>query len=222
MQIHGHQSQNGQGPPTWLDPPGQHIAEQIFQFQDRFECDQFTIDIDIEADPDPYVNANLMITNLTGAPLDIYKLKISLPIAPVILGGSLTGGSVSVNLMDENSNGATLTNIDANTPIYMARIDGVDYQSLMDSVSFSVAVNDTDVFGPERFGPTPTMPSQLGPAVLNTIEIELNATLSAYDSAAIFSQFVVIQDPDIPEPATMSLLAFGGMAVLARRRRRKA
>ena len=93
----------------------------------------------------------------------------------------------------------------------MATIDGNDFKSLMDApVDFTVDPFDTVGSGPQKFGPTPGTPTFPGPAVSSTIGIELNATLSAFDSATIVATFVVIQDPTIPEPATMALLAIGG------------
>jgi len=220
----GHPSQHGHGPPDWLNPPGHCIAGvgHKFRFQDTIEIDGLLIELDIEADADPYINASLTIQNTTGED-QIISQSFQLDIDPVIIGRSLTGGSISINLMDRGDDGALLTSIDDSTPIYMSKIDGNYFKELMEAeVNFTAPAADLETFGPERFGPTPGVPTVLGPAVNDTIGIDINAVLSAGDEVNIFARFVVIQDPTIPEPGTMALLAIGGASLLARRKRRRA
>ena len=218
---------NSQGHPISLQPPGIFNDDtKKFKFDSRGNAHtvpgRFSLEWSIEVDPDPYVNAILSLTNLTNSDMD-FSVTADLDIFPAIFGGSLTGGSVSFTLIDMNGDGATLGSIADDTPIYMSRIDGEDFKALMAApVTYNVPANNTRGFGPDQFGPTPTDPTFPGPEVLDTIEIVLNANISANDTALIVATFVVVQDPSIPEPATMSLLALGGATMLARRRRRQA
>ena len=220
LKINEHAVANGGGPPDWINPPGQQIAATRFQYGHHYQSGGLDVVAEFIVDPDPYVNAVFTITNLTGADKD-FTFSTILPIFPQILNGSLCGGSVSFNLLDMNANGATLKSINATTPIYMSTIDGVPFKALMEGPqSHSTPSNNGTLgYGPEEFGPTPGTPLLPGPNVLNTIGIELNATLSAGDVAVIIATFAVVETP---EPATMALLALGGMTILARRRRHKA
>ena len=154
------------------------------------------------------------ITNFDTVAND-FTFNVTLPISPQIIGGSLTGGSLSVSLMDLGG-GATFSHISGVSPppMYMSRIDGNDYISL--TITPDVTTTSTTVSGPVEFG-TP-IPSLVGPDVPTEIEIELNARVSAGDIATIVALFEV---QPIPEPATMSLVVAGAMGVLLRRRRRR-
>jgi hypothetical protein len=182
--------------------------------------DNWSIEWVIDADPDPFLHVSFTITNLSAVTAD-FSMASSLPITPPILGASLTGGSVSLTLIDSGGGTAELSNASTGEPIYMSLLDGVDFVSLMDTPqSFTAIEWGTTAGGPESFG-TP-IPSLLGPAVASTIGIELNASLTPGDTAVIVATFVVVQDPTIPEPCTMALLAIGGTTMLMRRKRRRA
>jgi len=155
------------------------------------------------------------ITNDSAETKD-FTLKTTLPITPAIIGSSLTGGSVSLSVSDATGDTAELSAIPG-VPIYMSLLDNTPYQSLLDSPApFVTGMYGTTASGvPDEFG-TP-IPSLIGPAISTSIGIELNARLTAGDVATIHATLVVT-----PEPATMALLAIGGVTMLLRRRRRRA
>lgn len=205
-------NEHGQGPPTFVNPRGLLNAKNNFDFHYTHQQGSINMEIDIEVNADPFIYAVLTCVNMTGVEKS-FTTTITLPISPQMLRGSKTSGSVSFTLLDINGGGALLSTVDATTPIYMSRIDGIDHQALMTPPQ-SWFTNTTRGEGPSEFGtPVPLD----GPNVLNTIEIELNATLSAKDHAYIVARFDVT-----PEPATIALLTIGGVAVLLRRRRYRA
>jgi len=204
---------HGQGPPTDLTPPGIEIANGKFGFQGSHTLPgKFSIEWDIEADPDPFLHLTLSLTNLMSVAQN-FTQTITLPVSPQIIGGSLTGGSVSGTLTDTGGGGAQLRTISTGAPIYMSRIDGTDHKPLMTAPqSFTTIPYGTTGFGPDDFG-TP-IPTLAGPDVLTDIEIEINFELSGNDFAAIGATFVVV-----PEPGTLVLVSLGAVGILFRPRR---
>jgi hypothetical protein len=106
------------------------------------------------------------------------------------------------------------------TPVYSAQIDGSTVQTLLnDPFSATSSAFDAQFGGPGTILagllPAPTVP---GPAVSNTIGIQLSFALSPGAAVGIGAGFVV--EP-VPEPTTVLLLAFGlgGLAVAGSRLR---
>jgi len=208
--------EHGQGPQNVAHNKGLQRAGSRFRYGYHHQSAHFDIDIDVDVDPDPFITAVLHITNTTGATKE-FSVNPSILIAPQILGGSLTSGSVSLTLIDLNQNGATLSSNGGGDPIYMSQIDGNPFKSLMDAPINYTIPGGTLGFGPEDFGTPGASPSHPGPEVLTRIGIELKATLSPGDMATIVATFEVT-----PEPGTVALLAFGGLTMLLRRKRRRA
>jgi len=212
---------HGQGPPDFVNPPGLVIAENKFKYEGSHTPGhgRWSLEWEIEADPDPFLHATFTITNLLPSAQD-YTLNTTLPITDPITVGSLTGGSFSGTLMDAGGGGATLepTSGGSPPPMYMAIIDSIDYQALPPvPQTFTADPYGTTGFGPFQFG-TP-IPSQAGPNVLTDIAIDANVRLSGNDVAVLVATFVV--EP-VPEPATLAFLGVGTVATLAVRRRRRA
>jgi len=213
---------HGQGPPIELQPPGVEVAAGKFRYPGQEDNAAWSILWEIGANTDPVLTAAFIVTNKTAAPRD-FTLEAVLPVK-AMTGGTFTGGSISGALMDAGG-GATLSSLlDGSTPIYMARIDGGDYQSLMDPPQLVTAADyGTAPYGPETFGaPIASMPGPF--SVDESIGLEFNFRLSPGDVALISGTFVVDSLPNpIPEPSTIALVATGllGLAGFRLRRRRK-
>jgi len=213
----------GQGPPDHVNAPGlEKIEENIFRFGGDWAPahGRWAVAYEIDADPDPFLDAQFDIVNNDPVARD-FVLNVVLPISAPTQWGTLSGGSFSGVLRDRNGDGAVLESIPGE-PMYMAKTDGADFQALMlPPQSFTAAgpyqtfVTDTEHFGVPI--PTDSRPTN----VLTEIEIEVMVRLSAYDRATLYATFVVEPRPE-PEPATMGLLAIGACTVLLKRRRRRA
>jgi len=208
-------------------PPGRLRAQEhwpdpnrpVWSYQGNYRHgNSWSVEYEIEADPDPYLYATFTLSNFTDSALD-FTVDANLPIDPQIIGGFLAGGSVSGTLLDLNSNdgvGASLASI-TGTPIYTARIDGVDFQTLLDDPQLFVSADgETGAFGPATFGaPVPSLVSE--GSILSEMEIEINATVGPHSIAVVVATF----ETRVPEPASLGLVTIGLSIVALRRRRRK-
>jgi len=212
----------GQGPPDHVSPPGlEKLSETHFRFGGEWAPPhgRWLVSYEIDADPDPFLDAQFEIINNDPVARD-FVLTLVLPIATPTQWGTLSGGSFSGVLRDRNGDGAVLESIPGE-PMYMAKMDGADFQPLMEAPQSFTASGpyQTFVTATEHFGvpiPTDSRPTN----VTSTIEIETMVRLSAYDRATLYATFVVEPRPE-PEPATMGLLAIGACTLLFKRRRRR-
>ena len=160
-------------------------------------------------DTDPYVTGGFSALNSTGS-TQTYTFIFTSAVAPPITPTSLYGGSMSGSFTAGVSVPATVTTV-APAPLYWGIIDGTPVMPIYpDPTSWSVA-------GPFSSGdilPVNIPTTNVGPAVLNSISMQFKFTLTPDDTATMNGIFEVI-----PEPATLTILGLGGMALLRRRAR---
>ncbi len=95
---------------------------------------------------------------------------------------------------------------DNGTSVYKAYIDGVLVDTLLDTLSLSPSATVAD--GSEEFGW-----QAYGAGVNSDIQIKIELTLSAGDSATVLSRFEVI-----PEPASLAMIGLvSGLGLFIRR-----
>jgi PEP-CTERM motif len=164
---------------------------------------------DLVIDPDPSITGVASFTNLMGITMNFtYTVSanstVAIP-APTVLGSSAITVTDGVSL-----GGATMSAL-AGDSVYNAFINAATQETLFDAAYTLVAPqfnsnSDNDSWGPQAA----TVPLFIG----DTFGINHDFSLTPGDQATVNSNFYII-----PEPATMTLLALAGVAVLRRRRR---
>jgi len=170
--------------------------------------------LDLTLDNDPVVSGEVAVQNLFPG-TQTFTLIFTLPTGP-IGPSTLTGGSVAGGVTDNTGDGATLSST-AGVAIYTSLLDGSPFQPLFpDPTSVSSGAFDSaDIVPPGAFGtPIPSLP---GPAVLSSIGIQYNFSLTGGDAASFTGVFVV---QPIPEPSTALLVGLGLVIVAKGGRRR--
>lgn len=162
---------------------------------------------DMLVNPDPFIIANLVYTNVSGLTQNVI-VEVILPIG-MPMASTLIGGSVSGSLTDGNGNGATFTALGSGA--YAALADGSVAASLLSGVSVNAGPFGSALIGPDSFG-TP-IPSQPYGAINSTMAIRYEFSLTAGDSVSLAGSFVAV-----PGPGAVALLGVAGL--VARRRRR--
>jgi len=196
-----------------MTPQGMPGGSGQFVYNGMESTDDWVLDWDISADPDPFVMAGLAFTNNTGSTQTVSLITI-LPISPAVMGSSLIGGSVQGGITADGD-GGTLAAIDAMSPIYQAIVDDALVGAPAELfVGSSVTVGPSqsgNVASPEDFG-TP-IPSAPGPAALVNIGLRYDFTLTPGDQASFTGTFVLL-------PAPGGAMALCGLGVFVARRRR--
>lgn len=176
--------------------------------------DNCTFDFDLTYDIDPYVLGAFAVTN--NASFDqTFTFTFTGVVDPALLAPIQYAGSMSGSMTADNPAGSpdgTLSIADGSS-FYTALVDGVPLFTLYDGATqWDAAAGDSiDILAADL----PLTPG--GPAVVSTIEIVYELTLTPGETFTGNGNFAVIGDP-IPEPATMTLLGLG--AILLRRRKR--
>jgi PEP-CTERM motif len=163
---------------------------------------------------DPFISASVDVINNT-ASIQNYSLTFTLPISPITI-GSRVGGSTQGGVTDASFNGiGTLSTVGTNTALYYGLIDGSNVLPLFpDLYTINVPFAGGSASVTTSAGlPGPTI---AGPNALTSIGIRHEFSLTPGDRATFTSFFVV--EP-VPEPASLSLLAIGGLVLICRRRR---
>jgi hypothetical protein len=164
-------------------------------------------------DADPVIGGTVGVTNSLGT-TQHYTLIFSLPVAPVPF-ASITGGNISGSFSSLTADGVTVASFPG-TSMYTATIDGSPWQTLYPHPQsfFAAGFGGGNIPYVEFGGPIPSLP---GPAVLGTIGIILDFTLTSGDQASFTSNFVVVQG--VPEPKLALLLVPALLALGLRRSR---
>lgn len=169
------------------------------------------LNFDLNADADPLISGNLTVEN-PFLPVVNVKLVVTLPVAPTLPNGSLMQGSAAVGLTTEG--GGSLSTL-AGKPLWRGMIDGsaVGPSASLFFDPFALTNASTGSSGTSgNFGAPFMVP---GPAVLSSIGIEINFSITQNDQGSFTSVFYVI-----PAPGAIALLGFGGLIGTGRRRRR--
>jgi hypothetical protein len=196
----------------YADGRRQYIGTRIGT--DAFGQPAWELDWDCMVDPDPFVDAAIQVTNISGVDAT-FSLLMVLPIIPT---GPMTemNGSAALTLTNNGFESAFMRP-EAGDSIYSAYIDFVSVADVPQATLFGGAyelsagafttVDDDDDFG----NPSPLS----GPPAGSNIAIRLTFELSAGDSASISSLFNIVA---VPAPAGLAVLGLIGLAATRRRR----
>jgi hypothetical protein len=164
--------------------------------------------LEIQTDVEPYVNLNF---SLEAGPADtIFDLQSALvSFSPLVNPQAFASAGITLT---SDTDGAKITGLFGGKT-YQARYNGTTvYADLVSG--FTMGGNDSLLNSQRQPILAPTYATISD--TVSSIRSEFNFTLSALDQASGTSRFEVIQG--VPEPATLSLLALGGLAMLRRRK----
>jgi hypothetical protein len=202
---------------------GQQTATQDFLIQCGPESSDWTLsepialigadgvlgtitELSYQSNSDPFVNLQFAVqAGNTDTTFDITSAVVSFtalnnPWAYASAGVTLTG----------DSDGATITGLLDGGSVYQATYNSSTvFASLVSG--FTIPADQT-VTQPGRYPASGTVTI---PTSVSSIQSEFKFTLSALDQASGTSRFEVV----VPEPATISLLVLGGLAMLRRNRK---
>jgi len=161
----------------------------------------------LQSDADPYVNLFFAVqAGAADTTFDVSSGVVSFfPLMDV------SGYASAGVTLTSDADGATITGLFGGDT-YEARYNSTSV--FADLVAGYTIGGDVSVTNSDRYPATDYTPIA---GNVSSIESEFKFTLSALDQASGTSRFEII-GVGVPEPATMSLLALGGLALLRRRR----
>ena len=168
----------------------------------------WTLDWDCTVNEDPFVDAQINVTN-NSAVTQTFWVYMPLPINPPVGPFSQMNGSVSAALSSQGFTDATLA-AQTGDSVYAAFIDGNPVQTMWTDPYTLTALAGQSAGDSNNFS------NQIGPGANAEIAIRLRFTLSAGDSATVQGIFDI---QPIPAPAALPLVAAFGLLVGGRRRR---
>ena len=161
-------------------------------------------------DADPGIAANFAVFNDT-AMTATFNFVVTMPVAFATGGTTTQSGGSTISINDSSGNStATFASLNPNS-VYTASVNGGVARTLFDdpysltAAGFAGITNgDTSNFAPEA-----------GPALglLTELRLEHTFTVTPGDRATVNSSYFIV-----PEPATLTILALGGIALVRRRR----
>jgi len=209
---------NGQdaGEMTWLLQPlqtdgdryGWSLSEPVaITSGDRILATVTSLSVNI--DVDPQVELKFAVTASTSA-TRFTITSVVVPFPAIV--NPLAYATAAVTVTDNDADGATLTGVYDGDKAYRASYNAapVDWAYLVDPVT---ADPDSSGVGLQR---QPATGRLAIPTTLTSIQSQFDFWLSANDQASGTSRF----DVQVPEPATLVLLALGGVGILIGRRRK--
>jgi hypothetical protein len=173
-----------------------------------------TIDgITLGVDADPGVSLGFVVS-AGNADTDFTITSATIPFTPLY--NVMAFASAGVTVTDADSDGATLTGLFGGGYAYEARYNSpaVTWATLLGNPV--VAGTDNTLTVNDR---RPATFRESIPGILSSIQSEWHFKVSAYDDASGTSRFDV-SGTEVPEPATLALMAAGGLGALLRRRRK--